>query len=102
MSHDSFTNETYPSSPSLGFMTFFTAAALAVGVGGAEKFGRFAGWLFLHSPPRMGDIRYLGMQCGNHASRLWNRRPPLICHQLLCGGMIGISCQKVALPHHSN
>ncbi len=29
--------------------------------------------------------RYLGMQCGNHASRLWNRRPPLICHQLIHG-----------------
>jgi hypothetical protein len=33
--------DSYPSSPSLGFMTFFTAAAaaLAVGVGGVEKSG---------------------------------------------------------------
>jgi hypothetical protein len=41
--------DSYLSSPSLGLMTFFTAAALAVGVRGVEKFGRFVGWSFLRS-----------------------------------------------------
>jgi hypothetical protein len=47
----------------------------------------------------VGDIRYLSMQCGNHASGLWKRRPLLICHPLLRGGHDRYLPSEGHMPH---
>jgi hypothetical protein len=54
-------------------MTFFTTPALAVCVGGLEKFGRFVGWLFLRAAStvvmdaaaqRVGMMWFVAVWCG--------------------------------------